>query len=123
MKCVGERGPTTTRRINFSDGDHALHVQAFFAWLPEDRHDAPGIDWTQLSSEVIGYLVNTVGESPWASSLALAAGIGRGAMKKRSLKKSIMRLHALLRGIQSLYGSKHVSELTQQVWESYVSQK
>src|SRR5260221_2781014 len=115
--------PTSKRRINFSDGDHALHVQALFAWLPEDLHDAPGIDWTQLSSEVIGYLVNTVSESPWASSLALAAGIGRGAMKKRSLKKSIMRLNALLRGIQSLCGSKHVSGLTQQVWESYVSQK
>ncbi len=113
----------STPRINFSDGDHALHVQALFAWLPKDLHDAPGIDWTQLPSEVIGYLVNTVGESPWASSLALAAGIGRGAMKNMSLKKSIMKLNALLRSIQSLCGSKQVSELTKQVWELYVSQK
>src|SRR5258708_40356309 len=91
--------PTSKRRINFSDGDHALHVQALFAWLPEDLHDAPGIDWPQLPSEVIGYLVNTVGKSPWASSLALAAGIGRGAMKNKSLKKSIMKIHVLLRDI------------------------
>jgi hypothetical protein len=86
----------STRRINFSDGNRALHVQALFAWLPEDLHDAPGIDWTPLPSTVIGYLVNTVGKNPWASSLALAAGIGRGAMKEQALKISISCLNCLL---------------------------
>ncbi len=115
--------PTSTRRINFSDGNRALHMQALLTWLPEDLHDAPGIDWTQLPSGVIGYLVNTVGESPWASSLALAAGIGRGAMKKQTLKTNIISLNVLLRDIQSFCGSQHASELTKRVWESYVSQK
>ncbi len=114
---------SSTPRINFSDGNRGLHVQALFVWLPEDLHDAPGIDWTQLPSGVIGYLVNTVGKSPFAASLALAAGVGKGAMQKRSLLKSIMKLNALLRSIHSFCGSEYVSELTKSVWESYVTQK
>jgi hypothetical protein len=116
-------GPTATRRINFSDGNRALHVKALFTWLPEDLHDAPGIDWTQLPSVVIGYLVNTVGESTWTSSLALAAAVGRGPMRDHSLLDSISCLHRLLRSVQRLCGSKQASELTKSVWESYVTRK
>jgi len=116
-------GSTALRRINFSDGNHALHVQALLAWLPEDLYDAPGIDWTQLPSAVIGYLVNTVGESRWACSLALAAGAGRGAMKEHVLKVSISGLNCLLSNVQKLCGIEQVSELTKRVWESYVTQK
>jgi hypothetical protein len=116
-------GSTALRRINFSDGNHALHVQALLAWLPEDLYDAPGIDWTQLPSAVIGYLVNTVGESRWACSLALAAGAGRGAMKEHVLKVSISGLNCLLSNVQKLCGIEQVSELTKSVWESYVTQK
>lgn len=115
--------PNPTRRINFSDENRTLHVQALFAWLPEDLHDAPGIDWAQLPSAVIGYLVNTVGESPWASTLALAAGIERGAMKNGILLKNIRSLNVLLRSIHNLCRYEHVSELTKGVWESYLSQK
>jgi hypothetical protein len=116
-------GSTTPRRINFSDGNHALHVQALLTWLPDDLHDAPGIDWTQLPSAVIGYLVNTAGENPWASSLALAAAIGRGAMKEQALKISISCLNCLLSNVQKICGIEQVSELTKSVWESYVTQK
>jgi hypothetical protein len=113
--------PITTRRINFSDGDHALHVQALFEWLPDELHDVPLIDWTQLPSEVICYLVNTVGESPWASSLALAAGAGRGAMKENTLRDAIMGINRLLRSVQRLCGIEQVTGLTKRVWESYVT--
>jgi hypothetical protein len=115
--------PTTPQRINFSDGNRAVHLQALFAWLPEDLHDAPGIEWTRLPSSVICYLVNTVGESPWASTLVLAAEVGRGAMKELALLKSISCLHRLLRNVQKFCGIQQVSELTKSVWESYVSQK
>ncbi len=114
---------TTTRRINFSDGNRALHMQALFAWLPDDLRDAPFIDWTQLPSAVIGYLVNTVGESPWASSLALAAHVGRGAMNELTLMKSISCLNRLLSNVQKLCSIEQVSELTKSIWESYVTQK
>src|SRR3989442_5687231 len=116
-------GPTTPRRINFSDGNHALHLQTLLTWLPDDLHDALGIDWTHLPSAVIGYLVNTVGESPWASSLVLAAEVGRGAMNELALKNSISCLHCLLRDVQKLCGIEQISELTKSVWESYVTQK
>src|SRR6266851_2126069 len=119
----GATEPTSTRRINFSDGDRTLHLQALFAWLPQNLHDAPDIDWTQLPSSVICYLVNTIGESPWASSLALAAGVGRGAMNETSLTRCIQSLNMILRDMQSFYGRKHISELTKSAWESYVSQK
>jgi hypothetical protein len=115
--------PTSTRRINFSDGNRALHLQALFTWLPDDLRDVPGIDWTHLPSAVIGYFVNTVGESPWASSLVLAALVGRGAMKELALLKSISCLHRLLRNVQQLCNIQQVSELTKSIWESYVSQR
>jgi hypothetical protein len=116
-------GSTAPRRINFSDGNHALHVQILLTWLPDDLHDAPGIDWTQLPSAVIGYLVNTVAENPWAPSLALAAAVGRGAMKELALMKSVSCLNCLLREVQKLCGIQQVSELTKSIWESYVTQK
>ncbi len=115
--------PVPARRINFSDENRALHLQALFAWLPEDLRDAPGIDWTRLPSAVIGYFVNTVGESPWACSLVLAAGVGRGAMKELALLKSISCLHRLLRNVHKVCGIQQVPELTKSIWESYVSQK
>ncbi len=115
--------PTTTRWINFSDGNRALHLQALFTWLPDDLCDVPCIDWTHLPSAVIGYLVNTVGESPWASSLVLAALVGRGAMNELALLKSISCLNRLLRNVQKFCCIQRVSELTKRIWESYVSQK
>jgi hypothetical protein len=116
-------GPTIKQRINFSDGNRALHQQALFAWLPDNLRDAALIDWTQLPSHLIGYFVNTVGDSPWACSLALAAGVGRAAMNDRSLTKSIEELHLLLRSVQNLYGIEQVTGLTKSVWESYITQK
>ncbi len=114
---------TTTRRVNFSDDNRAMHVQAFFEWLPEDLHDAPLIDWTQLPSNTMATLVNAVGESHFAAPLALAAGVGRGAMKAYVLRGSIGRLNTLLCNIQRLCGIEQVTGLTKSVWESYVSRK
>ncbi|HET8850931.1 MAG TPA: hypothetical protein VFN02_00245, partial [Ktedonobacteraceae bacterium] len=73
-----------------------------------DLHDVPYIDWTQLPSAVIGYLVNTVGESPWASSLALAAAVGRGAMREYILRHALGRLNTLLSDVQHLCGIEQV---------------
>ena len=121
LESVAELTPT--RRINFSDGNRALHQQALLTWLPENLRDVACIDWTYLPSAVIGYLVNTVGESPWASSLVLAAEVGRGAMKELALLKSISCLNRLLRNVQKFCSIQQGSELTKSIWESYVSQK
>src|SRR5579864_4136529 len=66
-----------SKRLNFSDDNRAAHVAAFHAWLPEGVRDAPGVDWDELSSRTMGYLVRTVGASPWAAQLALGVGVWR----------------------------------------------
>ena len=50
-------------------------LKAFWAWLPTELHDAPGIDWTMLAPDIMGYFVRTVGHSPDAAVLAVAAAV------------------------------------------------
>src|SRR5260370_19060123 len=90
-------------RVNFSDDNRALHEQAFFAWLPEELHDATHIDWTRLPSRVIAYLVNSVGDSSFASALALVAGAAVGTMGEYTLLNRITQLHLLLRPVQTVF--------------------
>jgi hypothetical protein len=113
----------STRKVNFSDGNRALHLQALFEWLPKYLHDAPGCDWTLLPSPTIGYLVNSVGNSPWAAPLALASCAGKGAMKGSILQRCIGELNILLSDVQYRYGIELVTGLTGSVWESYVTEK
>lgn len=115
--------PISTRRVNFSDDNRELHLQALFEWLPNELHDAPGCDWILLPSKTIGYLVNTVGDSPWAAPLALAACAGKGAMKGSVLRQCVGQLNRLLRAVQHHCGIAQVTGLTQSVWESYVTGK
>lgn len=115
--------PPAAQRIIFSDDNRTLHVQALLQWLPDHLHDAPHISWTHLPSRLIGYLVNVVGENPFASSLALAAGIARGTMKDHSLQSCIVGLHQILRNIHRLYGIEQVTGLTKSIWKSYATRK
>ncbi len=115
--------PTTTRRVNFSDDNRSLHLQAFFQWLPEEFHEMPLIDWTRLPSKVIGYLVNTVGDSPFALPLAIAAFVGVGPMKEHGLQHRLTGLNCLLREIQVRCGVRSIAGLTSNAWETYVARK
>ncbi|MFL5702198.1 MAG: hypothetical protein ACJ8AG_05140 [Ktedonobacteraceae bacterium] len=38
--------------LRFFDWDRESQLQAFFAWLPQELHDAPGINWTEIPSSV-----------------------------------------------------------------------
>jgi hypothetical protein len=73
-----EESCSTTRRVNFSDGNRELHLRVFSEWLPPDLQDTPFVGWTKLPSRVICYLVNTVKDSPWAAHLAMAAVATQG---------------------------------------------
>src|SRR5258708_30127601 len=53
-------------------------LEAFLAWLPRELADIPGIDWTTLSPEAMGYCLRTVGASPDAAALAIAAASLQG---------------------------------------------
>src|SRR5205823_7133249 len=69
---------------NFIHWEREKQLQAFFAWLPHELHDAPGIRWTQLPAELMGYCLRTIRNSPDAAHLALAAGTLTGAMNMNS---------------------------------------
>ncbi len=115
--------PTTARRVNFSDGNRALHLQAFFKWLPETLHDAPLINWTQLPSRTIGYLVNTVGDSPFAETLAIAAFTATAPLREPGLMHHVSSLNILLNELQTLCGLQNVAGLTSKIWEAYMAKK
>ena len=91
--------PSTTPRVSFWDDNRELHLQLFFNWLPEEFHDLPLIDWTQLPSKVLGYFVNSVGDSPFAIPLAIAAFAGVGPVKNLTLRQSLTSINCLLQQI------------------------
>src|SRR5712692_8048885 len=118
-----EESRSTTRRVNFSDGNRELHVRVFSEWLPPGLQDTPFIDWTKLPSKVIGYLVNTVKDSPWAAHLALVAVAAQGGVGEYSLSSQIVRLHRLLRNLHILCGVQNPAELTKETWETFFGRK
>src|SRR5437879_1311390 len=62
----------------FSYWPREEQLEAFLAWLPRELADIPGIDWINLSSEVMGYCLRTIGDSPDAATLALVAASLQG---------------------------------------------
>jgi hypothetical protein len=72
--------------LNFSDPTQSeTHLQAFLAWLPKVLHDAPGIDWKQLPSPLMGYLIRTVAQLPEVVPITLVIGCAVNTMKSRTL--------------------------------------
>ena len=69
--------------------------EAFFAWLPKELHDAPGIDWTKLSPDIMRYCISTIENSPDAPVLAIAAASLHGAPVSRSSQQSVRDLSLL----------------------------
>ncbi|BCL83922.1 hypothetical protein ccbrp13_63870 [Ktedonobacteria bacterium brp13] len=113
----------TARRVNFSDDNRALHLQMFFQWLPEEFHEIPPIDWTQLPSRVMGTLVNAVGKSPFAGALAIAAVAGLGSTKEAALRRQLAEINSLLNDVRASCGVHCVAELTSDVWRRFIIEK
>jgi len=110
----------TNKRVNFSDGNREAHLRAFYAWLPRDLHTAPGIPWADLSSRVLGYCVNTIGESPDKGPVAFAIGTAIGGLGQASLHQYICRFYHLLCKIRRVCGIQHLSDLSNTaVWEEF----
>ncbi len=107
-------------RVNFSDGNREAHLCAFYEWLPSDLHDAPGICWANSSSRVLGYCVNTVGQSPDKGYVAFAIGTAIGGLGQASLHQYLCRFYHLLCKIRSVCGIRHLSDLSNMaVWEAF----
>lgn len=114
---------TTVHRLNFNDDNREAHLQALYAWLPPNLRDAPLIDWTRLSSRIIGYLVRTVGASDFAQSLALAMGVIAGSVSDYALWSMLSRLHHLFQHLQKVCGVRSVTDLTKEVWVTFVTKE
>jgi acyl carrier protein phosphodiesterase len=92
-------------------------LKAFFGWLPRELHDAPGINWTELAPEIMGYLVKTVGHSPDAAVMAVAAASMHGAIDKVSQYTLIKNLGTLLKNLRTTTSIQCLVDLKQeQIW-------
>jgi hypothetical protein len=112
--------PAEKSCVNFSDGNREAHLRAFYAWLPTELHDAPGISWANASSRILGYCVKTVGESPDKGYVALAIGAAIGSLGQASLHQYLSRFYQLLCMLRTVCGIGQLSELrNKEVWEAF----
>ena len=109
------------QRVNFRNGEHDLHAQSFYAWLHPDLRNLPGIDWATMPGTVTSYLVNAVGDSPYAPHIALAVGTALGSVAPATLRSFAARLNILLNAIRTHCATWNGTDLPREVWEEYVS--
>jgi integrase len=107
---------------NFIHWEREKQLQAFFAWLPQELHDAPGVRWTQLPAKLMGYCLRTIRNSPDAAHLALAAGTMPAAMNVNSQYKCLIHLYRLLRSLRAGGFFQHLDDLKQeQTWHNWAA--
>lgn len=105
---------------NFVHWDPEKRCGAFFAWLPEELHDAPGIDWTRLAPEIMRYCIYTIGASPDAAVLAVAAAALHGALDLGSQRTTLKDTSILLRELREARMLRHLGDLKQEgIWDEW----
>ena len=98
-------------------------LEAFLAWLPRELADIPGIDWTTLSPEAMGYCLRTVGDSPDAATLAIAAASLQG-LRGPIQYEYLGSLNALLKRLRSTFQIRCLADLQQeQSWLAWAAQQ
>ena len=109
-------------RLNFSNLQfREAHVQAFMAWLPKILHEAPGIHWERLPSQVMGYLIRKGADHPDVVSITLAVGIAMDAQKPAVLYSACTSLFRLLQRLRNQYGMGTIGDLSNRsIWDRYV---
>jgi hypothetical protein len=109
---------------NFIRWDREKQIQTFVAWLPQELIDAPMITWAELAPEVMGYCVRTIGQSPDAAVLAVAAASMHGAIGGTSQAIMLKRVFALLRRLRSTTSMQSLADLQQEhIWFSWAEQQ
>ncbi len=120
-----EQGKSTRQRrgVNaFIYWTKEAQLQAFLDWLPQELHDAPGIEWAKLAPEVMGYCIHTINSSPDAAVLAVVAASLHGALPMSSQRQALARVNWLLRALRSNCGMQHLTDLKQvQIWHTWVA--
>jgi hypothetical protein len=112
------------RSLNFRDPtQREAHLQAFLAWLPKVLHDAPGIDWKQLPSPLMGYCIHTVTQLPEVVSITLAVGCAVNTMKSQTLLNYGHELTQLIRKLRTQYGLQDLAQLGKRhIWDQVVAE-
>ncbi|OLC62554.1 MAG: hypothetical protein AUH89_01135 [Ktedonobacter sp. 13_1_40CM_4_52_4] len=106
----------------FHRWEREAQQQAFFAWLPKELYQVFGIDWTQLPAEVMGYCIRTIGTSPDAAYLAMAAATAFGAVTSPSLLNMLSNLKALFHTLRFVCGMQHLSDLRREtLWNEFAA--
>ena len=122
-----EQGKSARQRrgVNaFINWTKEAQFQAFLAWLPQELHDAPGIEWAKLAPEVMGYCIHTINSSPDAAVLAVVAASLHGALPMLSQRQALARVNWLLRALRSNCGMQHLTDLKQvQIWHTWVAHR
>jgi len=117
-----ERGTRRTGLQNFAYWEREAQCEAFFAWLPEELHTAPGIDWKKLHAEIMGYCVKVVGKSPDAAVVAMVGASVYGAIALTSQRTFLSNVNVLLRSLRSTGQMHCLADLQQeQVWREWAA--
>src|SRR5260370_36522244 len=104
----------------FVEWDRQDQLDAFFTWLPTELHDAPGIDWSKLPPQVMGYCVCTASQSPDATMLALAAASAHGSLTTNSLLSLVGAFSRLFVTLRSQCGLSQYADLrNEELWLKY----
>src|SRR5260370_6285616 len=99
-------------------------LQAFLAWLPQELHDAPGMSWTQLSAELMGYCLRAIRNSPDAAHLVLVAGSLPGTMNVNSQEATLSNLNRLLRSLRAGGFIQDLDDLKQErTWHNWAARQ
>jgi hypothetical protein len=120
-----QQEPKTPQKKNlqrFVDWKREDQIQAFLLWLPKELHDAPGIDWTQLPSHMMGYCIRTLANSPDSTYVVAAIASLFGAMTTHSLVSLIGNLNKLFQILRSTCNMNQLSDLQhEQIWHDFVT--
>jgi hypothetical protein len=128
----GQTRKTTTEqqghrtRLNFSNPQQReAHIRAFLQWLPQILHEAPGIDWERMPSQVMGYLIRRVTSSIDVIPITLAIGCAMmNGMRGKVLYGHCIGITGLLKQLRSHYGMTILSDLGKRsTWQLFVKDR
>ncbi len=104
--------------------EREAHIQAFLGWLPKILHEAPGILWERLPSQVMGYLIRTVADSPDSISITLAIGSAMDAVRSKTLYAIGSSLAGLFIRLRAHYGMTTLTQLGHRnIWDHFVAER
>jgi hypothetical protein len=107
---------------NFDQWEREDQLRAFFAWLPFQLHDAPGVNWSLLPASIMGYCIRNMGTSPDADYLAMAIASAHDVVSPNSLMQLLGNLHALLTTLRTVCGMERVCDLrSETIWNAFAA--